>query len=176
MSLRFALLGLLAEEPASGYDLARKFENGLRRHAWHAQQSQIYPELNRLAADGLAAVVAEGARGRRTYAITGTGRAELRRWVMDLDDEPVVRNEFALRLFLLSTLEADDARAVLRQVADGCLREHERLRAAVTGRVGPDATVPVGLFAAEMGARYFLSVHEWAIWALEHLDRGHRQE
>ena len=88
MSLRYALLGLLAEEPASGYDLARKFERNLSRYAWHAQQSQIYPELNRLAADGLATVIEEGPRGRRTYAITEVGRSELRRWVLDPNDEP----------------------------------------------------------------------------------------
>jgi DNA-binding PadR family transcriptional regulator len=170
MSLRYALLGLLAEEPASGYDLARKFERTLRRHAWHAQQSQIYPELARLAGDGLAEVVAEGARGRRTYAITEAGRIELRRWVMDPDDEPVVRNEFALRLFLLSTLDAEDARKVLRQQAEASLREYERLRTTIDG-ASSGAAVPVALFAAELGARYFKTVHEWTQWALEHLDR-----
>ena len=170
MSLRYALLGLLAEEPASGYDLARKFEAGLRRHAWHAQQSQIYPELARLAADGLASVVEEGPRGRRTYAITPTGRTELRRWVMDPDDEPVVRNEFALRLFLLSTLDPADARVVLDQVATGSLQEAARLRAAIS-EATTDSAVPVRLFAAEMGARYFQTVHEWALWALTQLDR-----
>lgn len=50
-SLRYALLGLLAEEPASGYDLTKKFERMLQRYAWHAQHSQIYPELNRMAVD-----------------------------------------------------------------------------------------------------------------------------
>jgi PadR family transcriptional regulator AphA len=170
MSLRYALLGLLAEEPASGYDLARKFERNLRRHAWHAQQSQIYPELAKLAGDGLAEVVAEGARGRRTYAITEPGRVELRRWVMDPDDEPVVRNEFALRLFLLSTLDVEDARKVLRQQAEASLREYERLRATID-EASSGAAVPVALFSAELGARYFKTVHEWTQWALEHLDR-----
>ncbi|MFD0578677.1 PadR family transcriptional regulator [Dactylosporangium darangshiense] len=119
MSLRYALLGLLAEEPASGYDLAGKFERNLRRYAWHAQRSQIYPELNRLAADGLVSVVEEGARGRRAYAITDVGRIELRRWVLDPNDEPVVRNEHTLKLFLLATLDVEDARKVLRQQAEG---------------------------------------------------------
>ncbi len=169
MSLRYALLGLLAEEPASGYELARKFERNLRRYAWHAQHSQIYPELNRLAADGLAAVVEQGPRGRRTYAITDAGRIELRRWVLDPNDEPVVRNEYILKLFLLSTLDVEDARKVLRQQAAASQQEYERLRAAIdeadeTGR--PAAA----LFAAELGARYFQTVHEWALWAMDRLD------
>ncbi|WP_432824575.1 PadR family transcriptional regulator [Dactylosporangium sp. CA-092794] len=169
MSLRFALLGLLAEEPSSGYDLARKFERNLRRYAWHAQHSQIYPELNRLAADGLATVVEEGPRGRRTYAITDAGRTELRAWVLDPNDEPVVRNEHTLKLFLLSTLDAEDARKVLRYQAEGSLQEYERLRAAIdeADRGGHPA---VALFSAELGARYFLTLHEWALWALDRLD------
>ena len=169
MSLRYALLGLLAEEPASGYDLARKFERNLRRYAWHAQHSQIYPELNRLAADGLATVVEQGPRGRRTYAITDVGRIELRRWVLDPDDEPVVRNEHTLKLFLLSTLDVEDARKVLRQQAEGSREEYERLRAAIDDaqKVGRSA---VSLLAAELGARYFQTLHEWALWALDRLD------
>ena len=105
MSLRYALLGLLAEEPASGYELTRRFQQVLQRYAWHAQNSQIYPELNQLSRDGLAAVVEEGPRGRRTYAITDAGREELRRWMRNPPDVFVVRNEFVLRLFLLSALE-----------------------------------------------------------------------
>ncbi|HVQ89827.1 MAG TPA: PadR family transcriptional regulator [Mycobacteriales bacterium] len=169
MSLRHAVLGLLAEEPASGYDLGRKFERNLRRYAWHAQHSQIYPELSRLAADGLATVVEEGPRGRRTYAITAAGRVELRRWVLDPDDDPVVRNEHTLRLFLLSTLDTEDARQMLRRQAEGSRVEYESLRARID-EATRQAAPPVALFAAELGARYFLTLHEWANWALERLD------
>lgn len=169
MSLRYALLGLLAEEPASGYTLARKFERNLRRYAWHAQHSQIYPELNRLADEGLATVVEQGPRGRRTYAITDAGRVELRRWVLDPNDEPVVRNEHTLKLFLLSTLDREDARKVLLQQAEGSRQEAERLRAAIEDAEANGAPA-VALFAAELGARYFQTLHEWAVWALARLD------
>jgi DNA-binding PadR family transcriptional regulator len=169
MSLRFAVLGLLAEAPASGYDLARKFERNLGRYAWYAQQSQIYPELNRLAADGLATVIEQGPRGRRTYAITDIGRIELRRWVLDPNDDPVVRNEHTLKLFLLSTLDIEDARKVLRQQAEGSRKEHARLRAAIE-EAEMTGQPPVTLFAAELGARYFQTLHEWAVWALDRLD------
>lgn len=169
MSLRYALLGLLAEEPASGYDLARKFERNLRRYAWHAQHSQIYPELSRLADDGLAAVVEHGPRGRRTYAITDTGRIELRRWVLDPNDEPVVRNEHTLKLFLLSTLDVEDARKMLQVQAEGSRQQYEQLRAAIDEAAAAGRPA-VALFAAELGARYFQTLHEWALWALDRLE------
>ena len=175
MSLRYALLGLLAEEPASGYDLTRKFERGLRRYAWHAQHSQIYPELNRLADDGFVAVVAEGPRGRRTYAITESGRTELRRWMLNPPDVFVVRNEFVLRLFLLSTLEPDDARAVLRPVAEESVREMQTLRNAIDSHdaVTPfDGRTAAGRLVAEYGLRFFQITHEWALWALDRINQS----
>jgi len=30
---------------------------------------------------------------------------------------------------------------------------------------------PAGLLAAELGARYFLTRHEWALWALDQFDQ-----
>src|SRR5215467_7911845 len=147
MSLRYALLGLLSEEPASGYELTKKFERVLQRYAWHAQHSQIYPELNRMAADGQIAVVAEGARGRRTYAITDAGRADLRRWMLDPPDVIVVRNEFVLRLFLLSTLAPAEARRLLEGTAAANTKQVAELRANVAAfdaAADPAAGLPIG--------------------------------
>lgn len=173
MSLRHALLGLLAEEPASGYDLTRKFEKALQRYAWHAQHAQIYPELTKLAGDGLVTVAAEGPRRRRTYAITDTGRAELRRWMLNPPDVFVVRNELVLRLFLLSTLDSEDARAVLRPLVDDSARELATLReaiAAADATTPPDAGLPFGRLVAEYGVRSFQTLHDWALWALNRID------
>ncbi len=108
-ALRHALLSLLSQERASGYELARRFERTLWRHAWHAQYSQIRPELDRMAADGLITLVARGTRQRRTYSITRAGQAELQRWLHHPPARFVARSEFVLRLFLLSTLDPADA-------------------------------------------------------------------
>src|SRR3982074_762326 len=78
-SLRHGLLGLLAEGPASGYDLARRFGEVLGS-IWPAQHPKIYAELNRLAADGLVEVESEGPRRRKAYRITDAGLAEVKRW------------------------------------------------------------------------------------------------
>ena len=83
MSLRHGLLGLLADGPASGYDLLRRFDNSLV-NVWPASQSQLSPELNKLARDGRVEVVEEGGRHRKTYGITEAGRAELRHWLVEV--------------------------------------------------------------------------------------------
>ncbi|MEU5692427.1 PadR family transcriptional regulator [Actinosynnema sp. NPDC020468] len=175
MSLRHALLGLLAEEPASGYDLTGKFARALQRYAWHAKHNQIYPELTRLAGEGLVAVVAEGARGRRTYAITDTGRAELRNWMLHPPDVFVVRNEFVLRMFLLSTLDPDEARALLRPVAEESARELATLRESIDradATAPPTAAPELSRLVAEYGLRSFQTMHDWALWALDRIDQA----
>ena len=48
MSLRYALLGFLTTEDASGYRLAQEFGESVGWF-WHASHSQIHPELQ---ADG----------------------------------------------------------------------------------------------------------------------------
>lgn len=171
MSLRHALLGLLAERPASGYELTRVFEASLQRFAWHARHSQIYPELNKLADEGLVAVVGSGARNRRTYGLTDDGRAELHRWLLAAPGPPNVRNEAVLRMFLLTALPPDDAKVLLdRFAAEGA--EIEAVLAEIRRDDSPEAVLEFGQFAAEFGLRYYRMQQEWARWATEQLDRA----
>ena len=117
MSLPYAVLGLLAVAPGTGYDLTRRFEASLS-HAWHASHSQIYPELARLQGRGLVEEAGRGARGSRTWAITEQGRSELDRWLIEVQPNRSQRNETALRWFLLPLLPADQRRTALeREIA-----------------------------------------------------------
>src|SRR3954452_23355114 len=110
MSLRHAVLGLLAVEPATGYELAHKFDVSLST-AWHASHSQIYPELARLTEAGMVEVIGEGARNSRTYAVTEAGRAELREWMLRHEPNRSQRSETAVRWFLVALLDPEDRRA-----------------------------------------------------------------
>jgi PadR family transcriptional regulator AphA len=173
MALRYALLGLLAERPASGYDLARAFEGDFGRYAWQAGHNRIYPELARLTEEGLVEVVEEGARGRRTYGLTEEGLAELRAWLLEPRGGKAVRNEHVLRYFLLSALERDDARAYLRGIAEDCERQAARLREVVEHipPVGQGERLPLGWLAAEFGLGQYEASRAWAEWAIGELDR-----
>jgi PadR family transcriptional regulator AphA len=111
MSLRHSVLGLLALQPATGYELLQKFDNSLS-HAWHASHSQIYPELARLSEEGLAEIVGEGPRRSKTYAITSAGREELRRWLMETEPVRTSRNETAVRAFLVPLLPPEQQRPI----------------------------------------------------------------
>ncbi|NKY88960.1 PadR family transcriptional regulator [Nocardia veterana] len=128
MSLRYAVLGLLADRgAASGYDLLKIFEISLG-NVWPATQSQLYGELGKLTTDGLIEVTEEGPRGRKQYEITESGRKELRHWMIEVEPQPVRRDEAMLRVFLLGTVEPEQRRAYLRKSAARLERRLAELR------------------------------------------------
>ncbi|WAL67506.1 helix-turn-helix transcriptional regulator [Amycolatopsis cynarae] len=169
MSLRHALLGLLAGGPGSGYDLLRKFEISLA-NVWPATQSQVYTELSRLAATGLIEVTAEGPRGRKEYAITDEGRAELRHWVLEVPPQQRRRNDLLLRVFFLDTVDPAEAREFLLRSRDQVAELRDGLR-KVRESVdwGDDSLSVYGTLALEWGLRYATMHVEWAEWAIGRL-------
>jgi DNA-binding PadR family transcriptional regulator len=130
MSLRHAILGLLARQPSTGYDLARLFDLSLRT-TWHASHSQIYPELARLEEAGMVEVVGHGPRRSKTWAITEAGSEELRRWVVEEEPDRSVRNESGVRLFLTLLLAPEDRRTAFARDLDRVeadIRQLEEIR------------------------------------------------
>ena len=130
VSLRHAALGLLAKEPGSGYDLLKKFKSTMHP-VWPATQSQLYGELNKLASAGFTKVSDVGARGRKEYAITDAGRAELHRWMTSPDEDPPQRSAVLLRVFLLGELTPSEARQYIESLRDWVeqeLRSYEEIR------------------------------------------------
>jgi DNA-binding PadR family transcriptional regulator len=83
MSIKFALLSLLAEEPASVGHLRSTFEERTG-HTWPVNVGQVYQTVQRLTRDGLVEVTGTeaGQSGRHTdlFAPTAAGLAELRDW------------------------------------------------------------------------------------------------
>lgn len=168
MSLRHALLGLLREQPASGYDLLQIFKLSLG-NTWPATQSQIYPELGRLADAGLLTVSDEGPRGRKEYAITEAGLAELRHWLLETEPELHPRSESLLRIFVLGALSREESEGYLRRLVGAAGQEIATLEAiGATKPDWPDTDLAEfsGL-ALEFGRRLWVMTEEWAEWAAD---------
>lgn len=159
MSLRHAVLGLLAVQPATGYELAQRFDASLA-NAWHASHSQIYPELAKLDAEGMVEVVGEGPRRSRTFAATDRGRDELRRWLVEVDPVRSQRNETAVRWFLLDLLDPADRRAALeRELAFNAEQTArlEAIAAKLDAQSGPAPFRPT----VELGLRFGAVMEQW---------------
>lgn len=115
--LSYALLGLLAREPCSGYDLIRRMEEPVG-FFWHARRSQIYPELARLEAAGLVrhTVVAQQDRpDKKVYEITEAGLAALRRWIAVPTKPMLDRDEFMLKVYSSWLVGPEQALALIRE-------------------------------------------------------------
>lgn len=174
MSLRIAALGLLAGGSASGYDLLKQFEKSMA-NVWPATQSQLYSELNKLAAGGLIEVCAVGPRRRKEYRITDAGRDELQRWVANPQDDPPFRSAGLLRVFLLGLVPPEQARGHLHAMAGEAESEVRRLtelRQSLTGdrAVDPADESFFGFAALDYGLRLNAMQAEWARSVIERLD------
>lgn len=166
MSLRHALLGLLVDRTASGYDLMKLFDTSLA-NVWPATQSQVYGELTRLADGGLVEVTAQGPRGRKDYALTEAGLAEVRRWLTQTRPDQPRRSDVLLRVFFLGLLTPQQRREFLQQQAGQAAAQHGELLALRESMDWdePGSLTANGRLALEYGLRLTAMQEEWAHWA-----------
>jgi len=98
---RYALLGFLSSQPASGYEIKKKMEQSTN-HFWREGDSSIYPILKQLLDEGMVTCALgnkESDKPKKVYAITHDGQLELQEW---LKENPVYyphRNELLLKIF-----------------------------------------------------------------------------
>lgn len=179
-TLGYALLGLLAQEPLSGYDLSKHLSRPLG-FFWPARHSQIYPELAELEAAGLVThlVVEQSDRpDKKVYAITEPGLEAMRAWVTSPLEVPTVRDELVLRAYSLWLADPDKARATFSEHAarhaeqlahyeewEGWIREHapEALWDVRTPGFAKYATL-------RRGIAYERDCLEWCNWIVACLD------
>ncbi|MBA3418155.1 MAG: PadR family transcriptional regulator [Geodermatophilaceae bacterium] len=137
MSAGHVLLGLLANGQRHGYDLKRQYQRRFPS-AKPLAAAQIYATLERLLRDGLVAAGATeraGGPDRTLFAVTRRGRAELDRWLSEVElPSEYVANLLAVKV-TLALLIADQAVAAdfLR-----CQREAHLTRMREQTRVKAD--------------------------------------
>jgi PadR family transcriptional regulator AphA len=169
------VLGLVALQPGSGYDLARLADRSVG-YLWTPSRSQIYKILPRLVSDGLATAKRVRQRDRPDkdlYSITPAGRRALRRWLAEAEEEPVRNpNIFALKLFFCDLVPARTAQAQLdayRRFLEARLtRFHAMARAPAQGE---------NIFPQLILGRAITRIEATLLWieeASKTLDAAHR--
>ena len=158
MALEHALLVALRERPASGLELARRFDRSIG-FFWHATHQQIYRVLARMEGDGwltVEAVAQSGRPDKREYAVSPAGERELADWLARPTAIDPLRSELAVKMRGAS-YGGPDGRAAVRLLVEQHLAEH-RLRLAAYGRMAaeqyPD---PEGLAGADLDRYLVLS-------------------
>jgi DNA-binding PadR family transcriptional regulator len=162
------LLGLLAEQPASGWDLSRRFDEILGS-VWPAGHPQIYGELRKLEEEGLIEVDSEGPRRRKAYRVTDAGLEAVRHWLTSVEVDHTMRLEPLLRSVFFWLLTPEQLEHYLRKEADYYERMATMYRAVADakdrGEYGDSPQTRSLRIAAEAGARLNQALAEWASWA-----------
>ena len=135
MSVRNAILGLLAQKPRHGYELHSAFSTVVGGAAWDVKPAQIYTTLERLEESGLVETKSDLGEGRepdrRIYAITRDGREALKDWFDDSVPTEHQRDEFYVKLMVgLLSGDADPTRIIQIQRS----RLYQELHDATTQR------------------------------------------
>ncbi|MFE5730105.1 PadR family transcriptional regulator [Streptomyces sp. NPDC056528] len=132
MSIRHGLLALLERGPRYGSQLRTEFESRTGS-TWPLNVGQVYTTLNRLERDGMVAQGGEDEAGHTLYAITDSGRVELRTWFeKPVDRTSPARDELAIKLAMAVGAPSVDIRDVIqsqRRHTVRAMQDYTRLKA-----------------------------------------------
>jgi DNA-binding PadR family transcriptional regulator len=122
MSVRHAVLGLLAQRPRHGYELRAAFQALVGGEAnWDVKPAQIYTTLARLEQGGLVvedSIEQDAGPEKRIYALTLPGREALQEWFTSGIEPEHQHDEFFLKLMIgLVSGVADPYRLIQTQRA-----------------------------------------------------------
>lgn len=154
------ILGMLRIQPMSGYEIKQAVDQSTR-FFWAASYGQIYPELRRLAREGLieGEQAPRGARRRTVYSLMPKGEEALVAWLNEPPAPPELRFEGLLKLFFLRADERDTARYQLDRMRAQNAAGLRRLREIEpVARELPDGSQ---LLVLHSGIAAFEAVEEW---------------
>ncbi|MEU2156978.1 PadR family transcriptional regulator [Streptomyces sp. NPDC019396] len=132
MSIRHGLLALLERGPRYGSQLRTEFESRTGA-TWPLNVGQVYTTLGRLERDGMVVQDGEDEAGHVLYAISDTGRAELRSWYeRPVDRSSPARDELSIKLAMAVGTSTVDIREVIqsqRRHTVKAMQDYTRLKA-----------------------------------------------
>jgi len=172
----YALLGLLAMGPKSGYDI-KKDADTMLRHFWHESFGQIYPRLNRLHEKGFVdkdEEVQEGKPNRYVYTLTDAGRAALDEWLGKPAERMRPRNELLLKLFFgrfTNPAALLDVLADYREQRQAMLQTLEAISAQLEQEAQAEPDYRYWMLTLDFGQRALHTQLEWTEDAIAQLGK-----
>ncbi|MBF9127540.1 PadR family transcriptional regulator, partial [Plantactinospora sp. S1510] len=159
MSVRHALLALLAEGPKFGLQLRQEFEERTGE-VWPLNVGQVYTTLQRLERDGLVEsedIQAEGPQ--KGFRITAVGSSELAAWLRTPPDAALPpRDELVIKVLVALTVPGVDVHEVVqvhRRHLIEAMQRYTRLKADASEQdIGVGLVVDAELFRLEAAVRW----------------------
>lgn len=106
MAIKHILLAMLADEPAHGYELKKRYDETLGA-LWPLQQAQVYNNLKLLEKAGQieldARVTQDNLPDQKQFRITANGASELSSWLAEpLKSDRHLKDDFYLKVMALA--------------------------------------------------------------------------
>jgi len=167
----YAVLGLLALQPWTTYELARQSERSLRWFFPRAERA-VYLEAKRLVELGWArsTKTATGRRTRTVYRITRAGQAALHRWLTAPSSPTQVESEAALKVFFAEQAGMAELCSTIDGIAADAVRSLEQLATMAAGA----SEFPTRANTTVLSMRLIADIHEtlyrWSEWATGAVD------
>ncbi|MBE9080010.1 PadR family transcriptional regulator [Romeria aff. gracilis LEGE 07310] len=102
MALAHTILALLAQHPDSGYDISKRFDEGLSCY-WKATQQQVYRELSKMESQGWVSaekVAQTGKPDKKVYHITDVGWTTLTDWYAEPTEPTRMREDLLVKVLI----------------------------------------------------------------------------
>jgi DNA-binding PadR family transcriptional regulator len=163
----YLILALVRGGMTSGYAIKRFIEQQRMEVFWATTFAQIYPELAQLEEGGYLTHRDDphGARQRRAYTLTPTGKRALMAWLRQSRVPPMeLRDEGLLRLAFADNLPRGEAIELVRRL---------RGRAEEAEREFRETILPLGEALRTAGLRFPVEIGRmgagYYAWSVEHL-------
>lgn len=160
----YAVLGLLAIQPWTGYELTQQATRSLR-FAWPKSERLLYSEPKKLVEHGLAATHNEsnGKRTRAVYTITDAGRSALSEWTTTSPQPPALEAEALLRLLFAENGSSTDLIAALDTMAFDAAELHEQVTTINVGYLDGEHPFPERTHLSVLFATFQLELFDLII-------------
>ena len=167
----YAILGLLAVQPWTSYELAKQMDRGMSRF-WPRAASKLYEEPKKLVAHGLAraSMQSRGRRTRTVYTINAKGRRRLAAWHATPPAGPVLESESLVRMFFAEHATKHDLEATLAATRKWALAQADTNISVARSYLNDEAPFPDRLAHTLLVGRFLADFEDlvvsWADWAL----------
>lgn len=172
MALRYALLGLLAKDEATGYELNHQFKETMI-HFWTAHHTQIYRELVKMEEEEMVSsrVIRQvDYPDKKVYKLEDKGYEALLTWLLSKEmSQPKLKDDLLLRVSLFHLIPSDKAIGFLQRA-----KEQHTFGLGLMSD-WKDSHFPDGHFeqkdlgeylTSEFGKRYMQNWIDWCDWAI----------
>lgn len=169
MALAHTILTVLSEQPSTGYDISKRFEESVSCY-WKASQQQIYRELGKMEVAGWVSfdlIPQAGKPDKKVYRITPAGQAELARWYPEPTEPAPIREDLLVKVLAGAFMPQAQLVAELRRRRQGHLERlvhYQAMEAQYQAHPNPPRQEQYRYLTLRRGLRY---EQDWIAWCDE---------